>query len=304
MLEMVGIYKTFSGRGQRIHALSNFSLSAKVGELLAVVGPNGSGKSTALKVIAGLVSPDSGGVLLAGQSLDVRKARPRLAAVLDGGRNLYPRLTVMENLTYYGALNGLDTAAARRRANELLEQFDLVAKKDELYQKLSRGMQQRISLLRALLNKPKILVLDEPTLGMDSESQEILLATLVELVGGGMSIIVTTHQLEVVQQIASRIAFLRHGTVVSVLDRSQLDAFLKEDVKTVVRFAKDALDTDASLALLKRWEWSYADNSIRVVVETKHLYDLFDEIRPARIISVEQTTSPLLAAYERLCTEP
>ncbi len=218
VLSVEGLSKTYSRRGDApVHAVSDMSLSLDAGEIYAFLGPNGAGKTTTIKMIAGLVHPDSGDVQICGYSV-LRKRRDALShvgAVLEGSRNLYWRMTAMENFLYWGGLRGLPRLEVRKRGAELLEIFGLAQKRKDTLQKMSRGMQQRVAICTALLHHPKLLLLDEPTLGLDLEASD----SVQEVVRGlandsGTAILLTTHQMDVAQALARRVCIVREGRIV------------------------------------------------------------------------------------------
>jgi len=215
-LRVVGLAKGFNTRTGRIWAVQNMSFDVQAGEVLAFLGPNGAGKTTTIKMTAGLVRPDRGEVWVRGWSLAQHHdaATAQLGAVLEGSRNLYWRLTVMENLQYWGAMRRMPLAAARRRGEELLELVGLSARARNTVQTLSRGMQQKVALCQALMHRPSVLLLDEPTLGLDLESGEGIKRLVRALARDGTAVLLTTHQLDVAQELADRVAIVRGGRLV------------------------------------------------------------------------------------------
>jgi ABC-2 type transport system ATP-binding protein len=167
-LEVDSLRKTFRYGNKLVEAVRSVSLSLASGEVLAFLGANGAGKTTTIKMIAGLIRPDAGQVRIAGVDPHSNsQALQMLGAVLKGNRNLYWRLTPEENLEYFGVLKGLSCREARRRGRVLLERFGLLSKCHTTVQTLSRGMQQKLAIAVALIHQPQLLLLDEPTLGLD-----------------------------------------------------------------------------------------------------------------------------------------
>ena len=190
-------------------AVNSLQLSVPQGEIFGLLGSNGAGKTTTIKMIAGLVAPDSGQI-----SFPAWQRRPMLGAVLEGSRNLYWRLSVWENIAYFGELKGVFMNALRPQAAELLDMFGLADKRDRPAQTLSRGMQQKLAVVLALLGEPELLLLDEPTLGLDVASSLTIQKLLTRLVRErGLSIIVTTHQMEVAQAICRRVGIMKDGAI-------------------------------------------------------------------------------------------
>jgi len=215
-LESEGLYKSY-GRGQaRFEAVRGVSLKIAPGEVLAFLGPNGAGKTTTIKMIAGLIRPDRGWVRIAGHDPHREPQALRgVGAVLEGNRNLYWRLTPLENLEYFGVLRGMSRKRVRSRGLELLEAFGLQDKRKEPVQKLSRGMQQKIAIAVALIHQPQLLLLDEPTLGLDVEAGETVKRLVRQVAASGCAILLTTHQLNVAEDLSDRVAIIRAGQIVA-----------------------------------------------------------------------------------------
>ena len=209
--------RKFYGRGKRqFEAVRGVSLSLSPGEVLAFLGPNGAGKTTTIKMIAGLIYPDAGWVRIAGKDPHRQSEALRgVGAVLEGNRNLYWRLTALENLEYFGVLRKVPRRVARQRGLELLERFELLDKQKESVRKLSRGMQQKVAIAVALIHEPKLLLLDEPTLGLDVEAGETVKTLIRQVADSGCAILLTTHQLNVAEALSDRVAVIRQGQIVA-----------------------------------------------------------------------------------------
>jgi len=218
-IQVLGLWKTFGS----LAALRDVNLNVGPGERLAIVGPNGSGKSTLVKVVATLLRPSAGTVRVAGldvqrQVLEVR----RLIGVVCHQTFLYGELTALENLEFYGRLYGL--AHPTDRARQQLRLVGLEAQADVPGRDLSRGMQQRLALARALLHEPPILLLDEPDTGLDQRWTAFLVDLLAEAAREGRTVLLTTHNLERTLDMADRLAVLNGGRVVFTAKRDELDA--------------------------------------------------------------------------------
>ena len=205
------------GRGKRqLEAVRGVSLSINPEEVLAFLGPNGAGKTTTIKMIAGLIRPDAGWVKIAGADPHREPQALRgVGAVLEGNRNLYWRLTAIENLEYFGVLRQMPRRLAKERGEKLLVEFGLIDKRKVPVQKLSRGMQQKIAIAVALIHEPKLLLLDEPTLGLDVESGETVKRLVRQVAASGCAILLTTHQLNVAEELSDRVAVIRQGQIVA-----------------------------------------------------------------------------------------
>lgn len=214
MLKVSNISKTYKKGGERIQAVEDLSFNVSAGEVVGLLGNNGSGKTTTIKTICGLLKADSGQVLVNGHDVNkgLMKVLANIAIILEGNRNLNWRLTVEENCYYFGTLFQLSKEQIQQRMDTYLEYFDLVSKKKELVGNLSRGMQQKASLVIALLKKPKLLLLDEPFLGLDVSSRKKLLVQIKSMAKEeNMGILVTSHQIDYVQEICDRVIILDQG---------------------------------------------------------------------------------------------
>jgi len=206
------VSKRFTARAASVDAVRDVSITVEHGSVLALLGENGAGKSTLMRICAGLLLPDAGDIGF-GAKRHSRAGRAT-GCLLEGSRNLYWRLTPMENLEYYGGLKGLRRREAHERAASLLDRFGLAAKRAEPVQTLSRGMQQRLSVLCSLIHEPSILLLDEPTLGLDHESSAQIVQLIREVAADGVTVVITSHQVDLMQEIATDVAILKRGCLV------------------------------------------------------------------------------------------
>lgn len=198
-----------------IKAVDGVDFSVAPGEVVGLLGPNGAGKTTTIKMICGLIAPDSGTVTINGFDIgrDRRRALRHISAVLEGNRNLYWRLSVRENLLYFAGNRGLAPTSVSRRIEELLEQFGLAGKTNELVANLSRGMQQKLAIAVALLADTDVLLLDEPTLGLDVETGYEVRTLLRDIARTGKTIVLSTHDMAVVEALCGRVVIINHGRV-------------------------------------------------------------------------------------------
>jgi heme exporter protein A len=192
-------------------ALNRVSLRCEAGEIVALLGPNGAGKSTLLSIAASLLSPSAGTVRYGELDGHTPSLRHRIGLV-GHDLYLYPELTAAENLTFYARLYRIDDVA--RRVEEALERSSLTARRDDAVQGFSRGMRQRLTLERALLHRPRLVLLDEPFTGLDDASSASLVKRLEELRGGGCIVLLATHDLETVDGLMTRAVMLREGRLV------------------------------------------------------------------------------------------
>ncbi|WP_293031168.1 ABC transporter ATP-binding protein, partial [Moorena sp. SIO3I8] len=222
-LEAYNLQKNYRQRGKIVAAVRGLSLTIEPGEVLAFLGSNGAGKTTSIKMIAGLIRPDRGSVKIAGRDPHRHpQARRLVGAVLEGNRNLYWRLTPEENLEYFGVLRGLSQKIAHRQGLALLDRFGLLSKRHTPVQGLSRGMQQKLAIAVALVHQPRLLLLDEPTLGLDVEASQRVKTMVREMAQAGCAILLTTHQLNVAQEIADRVAIIQQGQIIALEPTRQI----------------------------------------------------------------------------------
>lgn len=195
-----------------VRAVDGVSFEVRSGEIYGLLGPNGAGKTTTLSLVCGLLKPDAGEVLVDGVSLwsDPNRAR-RLMGVVPQEVALYDELSGRENLEFWGRLAGLGAAEARSRAGEMLEALSLVDRGSAPVKTYSGGMKRRINLGAALLHRPRLLLLDEPTVGIDPQARANLLEFIRKLGEGGTSILYTTHYLDEAEMFCQRIGIIDAG---------------------------------------------------------------------------------------------
>jgi putative ABC transport system ATP-binding protein len=219
ILEARGLAKTYVGDGVEVLALGGVDLEVGAGEFVAVMGPSGCGKSTLLHLLGGLDRPTAGAITLAGRRVEKLSeaqwavARRREVGFVFQFFNLVGNLTVAENVELPALLVGQKPAEARRRRTELLERLGVSAHTDAMPSQLSGGQQQRVALARALVNRPKVLLADEPTGNLDSTSAREVLALLREVQADGQTLVLVTHNARVAAS-ADRVVSLRDGLVV------------------------------------------------------------------------------------------
>jgi ABC-2 type transport system ATP-binding protein len=211
--------KTYPGtrRAPAVEALRGVSFEVAPGEFFGLLGPNGAGKSTTLGCITTLVRPSGGRVLVDG--LDVARDAievKRRIAVVPQMRNLDRDLTVREVLVYHGRYFGLPAQEREQRADRLLQRMQLQEKAQAKPLTLSGGLQQRLLIARALMHDPKVLLLDEPTIGLDPQARRLIWETLRELHAQGLTLILTTHYMEEADRLCQRLAIIDHGLILTL----------------------------------------------------------------------------------------
>lgn len=197
-------------------AVNNLSLSVRESEIFGFLGPNGAGKSTTIRMMVGLMKPDSGHIRIGGYDIsrDPVGAKGIMAYVPEKGY-VYERLTAWEYLTFIAGLYRLEENTFRQNASEYLEVFGLSMWKDEVIGSFSMGMKQRLLLSAAFMRNPKVIILDEPHNGLDPKGVRLLKDILFKLRGGGTTIVLSTHIIAIAEQICDRIAIINKGSVVA-----------------------------------------------------------------------------------------
>jgi ABC-2 type transport system ATP-binding protein len=197
-------------------AISDLSLEIEEGSVFGLLGPNGAGKSTTVMILCGLMKPDAGQVQVLGKQMPDYGAEIRKRiGVAPQEIALFPSLTARENLSYFGRMYGLSTLIIRERIDHYLATFGLSDKASKQVHEFSGGMKRRLNLIAALLHDPKLVILDEPTAGVDVQSRNMILSFLESLRQQGTTIIYSSHVLEEAERICSHIAIVDEGSLVT-----------------------------------------------------------------------------------------
>jgi ABC-2 type transport system ATP-binding protein len=204
-------------------ALRGTSFSVKAGERLALLGPNGAGKTTLIRTMCGRIRPDSGRVLLFDRPIQEPSVLQQIG-VIPQDLAIYPDLTARENLECFGRLHGLRSTRLKDRVDWALDWIGLTDRAHDLTSKFSGGMKRRVNIACGVLHKPRVLLLDEPTVGVDPQSRQRIFDMLDELHLQGTSIVLTTHHLDEAEQRSDRIVIVDHGQVIAEGELSELIA--------------------------------------------------------------------------------
>ncbi len=199
-----------------LQAVKGVNFHAEKGEILSLLGPNGAGKSTTISMLSGLLRPDEGDAYIEGHSIrhEARDARAALG-VVPQDIAIYPDLSARENLVFWGKMYGLRGAGLKRRVNEVLEIIGLTDRQKGACGKFSGGMKRRLNIGIALLHKPQVVIMDEPTVGIDPQSRRNILDNVKELNAQGMTVLYTTHYMEEAQELSDHIAVMDHGQIIA-----------------------------------------------------------------------------------------
>jgi ABC-2 type transport system ATP-binding protein len=200
----------------RFTAVDGVSLDVAQGEIHGFLGPNGAGKTTTIRVIAGLLKPTSGRIVIAGHDLASHPERAKASLGFIPDRPfLYEKLTAAEFLRFHGGLYGLSTDGAAPRIAELMELFELTAWRNELIESFSHGMKQRLVMCAAFLHRPKGIVVDEPMVGLDPRGARLIKDVFRAMSKRGVAILMSTHTLEVAEEMCDRISIIQGGRIIA-----------------------------------------------------------------------------------------
>jgi ABC-2 type transport system ATP-binding protein len=236
----VGLRKVFSSAGKEIRAVDGIDLDVEQGEFFGLLGPNGAGKSTTIGMLTTRVIPTEGQAYITGIDVVADPATAkRYIGVVPQTNTLDRQLSVMENLEFHGRYFGMSRREAAQRAEELLEQFKLSDRRDAAVPELSGGMAQRLMVARALVHRPAILFLDEPTSGIDPQTRLALWEILRELHKAGQTILLTTHYMEEADALCDRLAIIDHGKVLALGTPEELKKSLGADTVLTLSFEED-----------------------------------------------------------------
>jgi ABC-2 type transport system ATP-binding protein len=240
--------RSLTKRYGALTAVDDLSLEVCEGEVFGLLGPNGAGKTTSINMICGLLKPDAGQVTVRGQVITNGDASTRArVGVCPQNIVLWGQLTCLEQMQFIGQMYGMRGKAARLRAEKLLEELDLLEKKDKLARTLSGGMQRRLNLAMALVHDPEILVLDEPEAGLDPQSR-VMVRDYVKSLARRKTILLTTHNMDEADRMADRVAIMDHGRLLTVDTPEALKRTVGEG--DVLEIDLDGGSMEAALATL------------------------------------------------------
>lgn len=251
----------------KVRALDGLSLSVEEGTVLGVLGPNGAGKTTCVRVLSTLLKPDSGSAMVAGVDVIKHPDQVRRLIGLSGQYAAVDEsLTGWDNLVMFGRLYHLSHSAAKQRATDLLEQFKLTDSAKRAITTYSGGMRRRLDLAAALIVKPKVLFLDEPTTGLDPRGRLDMWDVIKNLVAGGTTLLLTTQYLEEADQLADRIAVIDHGKVIANGTSDELKTQVGGEKLEVTVNPSSLMATKAALELISGHDASVDEQFNRVAV--------------------------------------
>ncbi|HEX4898254.1 MAG TPA: ATP-binding cassette domain-containing protein [Candidatus Limnocylindrales bacterium] len=263
-----GLVKVYRSRKSEVRALDGVDLEVEQGTVVGLLGPNGAGKTTAVRILATLLRPDAGRATVAG--FDVVRQAQQLRSVI-GLSGQYAavdeNLTGRENLWMFGRLYQLKSAESARRAGELLEQFDLADAGDRVVKTYSGGMRRRLDLASALIGRPRLLFLDEPTTGLDPRSRLGMWDVIRTLVREGTTLLLTTQYLEEADELADSIAVIDHGRIIARGTADELKAQVGgERIEVVVHDRADLPRAEEVLARDGSGQWTLDEHTRKLTV--------------------------------------
>jgi ABC-2 type transport system ATP-binding protein len=227
-IEVQDLRKSFGD----FQAVQGASFSAQAGEVLSLLGPNGAGKSTTISMLSGLLAPTSGEAHIMGHSVtNEPEAAKRSLGVVPQDIALYPDLSARENLVFWGKMYGLRGAELKARVDEVLEVIGLADRQKDHVGKFSGGMKRRVNIGAALLHKPAVVIMDEPTVGIDPQSRRHILDNVKELNRQGMTVLYTTHYMEEAAELSHHIAIMDKGRVIACGTHDELIKMVGEETR-------------------------------------------------------------------------
>ncbi len=254
LVEVRDLAKTFKGKnGKDVAAVKGVSLDIRQGEIFSLLGPNGAGKTTTISMISGLLAPTRGDARIGGysitrQGIDAKK----LIGVVPQEIALYPTLTARQNLEFFGRMYSMGGAELTKRVDEVLDFIDLTDRQHDKIETFSGGMKRRVNIGVGLLHKPRLLYMDEPTVGIDPQNRRRVLDTVKRLQSEqGMTVLYTSHLMEEVQEISDRIAIIDHGQIIAGGTLGELIQQIGEEDRIFLKVGAAAI-SEAQLAQLRR----------------------------------------------------
>jgi ABC-2 type transport system ATP-binding protein len=264
VLEVEGLVKRFGD----LQAVNDVSFRIEPGETYGLLGPNGAGKTTSISMASGLLDPDAGSVRVAGEQMTTRSLKPKaLVGLVPQDLAIYPDLTARENLRFFGRLYSMDGDALGRRIEEVLEVIGLGDRADDRADEFSGGMKRRLNIGIGLLHQPKLLILDEPTVGVDPQSRNAILESVEQLSTAGMAVLYTTHYMEEAERLCDRVGIIDQGEIKAEGTRRQLVELVGEhDRVRIETTGHTELAADTLRALPGVIEATAADNAVEMLV--------------------------------------
>lgn len=272
-------------------AVRNLSFEIKTGEIFSLLGPNGAGKTTAISMLSGLIAPTSGDAMVGGHSITANPLEAKkLIGVVPQEIALYPTLSARQNLAFWGRMYHMGGKALTNRIDEVLEQIGLTDRADDRIETYSGGMKRRVNIGAGLLHKPKIVFMDEPTVGIDPQSRRAILDMTKDLNAAGMTVLYTTHYMEEAQELSNRIGIQDHGQLIAVGTLAELITMVGESDTVNLQLAAE---TDGLAEKLKTLPG--IKSATREGTELTLLIDDANAQLPAIITTLNEAKASLLS---------
>jgi len=230
----------------QVTAIKDLSFQVNQGDIFALLGPNGAGKSSLIRMLTGFTQPDSGTISLTMDGESYSSIPSSTLGYLPEDRGLYPEKSVLKNLIYFARLNGMNKKNALTEANYWLARFDLLERKDDQLKTLSKGNQQKVQLITAVIHKPKWVILDEPFSGLDPINQEKVVTFLAELKSKGMTVILSAHQMAMVEKLADRMLLMNLGEAVLYGSIKEIQQQIDSSTMLTAQFTEELDQTKLS----------------------------------------------------------
>ncbi len=263
MIQVQNLSKSF----QDIQAVNNISFTIKKGEIFGLLGPNGAGKSTTLNMMSTILKSDAGSIHIDGKNSSKNSNECKhLIGVVPQEISLYEDLSAYNNLLFWGDLYGIPSKQLKERIHETLELIGLLDRKNDLIKTYSGGMKRRINIAAALLHHPKILFMDEPTVGIDPQSRNHIFEVIETLNSQGMTIVYTTHYMEEVERLCDRIAIIDSGKIIAQGTQSQLKELVQ--TKESIQFEFNFLSETNVDQLRQLLPYTITQNKNKLLVES------------------------------------
>lgn len=262
-------------RYKDVLAVDNVSLTIEDGEILGLLGPNGAGKTTTINAIIGLTRADSGEIVIFGKNFkDFELEIKRDLGVVPQDIAIFEDLTAYENLCYFGKLYGLKGSLLKERVEEALEFTGLLDKKKQYPKKFSNGMKRRLNIACALVHHPKLIIMDEPTVGIDPQSRNHIIQSIKKLNKMGSTIIYISHYMEEIEEICTRIVIMDHGRVIAKGTKEELKALMTSDERVVLELSTANYTLVDNIKRLSGVKDAYVNGTELTVISQKNSKNL------------------------------
>ena len=297
-----GLKKSFDD----LVAVDGVSFFIEEGETFGLLGPNGAGKTTSISMIAGLLEPDAGSVSVSGTAISTSSTKGKGdIGLVPQDLAIYPDLTASENLKFFGRLYGMPADTLSVRIDEVLEVVGLAERRDDLVKEYSGGMKRRLNIGIGLLHKPKLLILDEPTVGVDPQSRNSILESVEALSAEGMAVLYTTHYMEEAERLCDRVAIIDEGSIKAEGTRRELVSMVGERDRVSISAGGDlSLAAEAARGIEDVLKVSTSDHQLEILANdaSSLLPELLATITAsgASIVGVEVVEPNLEAVFLHL----